>query len=88
LPSSSFAPFDLARIALLRVLIRILVRNGLDSPSAGRVDFRLGPDESAQLHSIVKRNQAGDVIDHVRGLSVRIAHVKQMFLDALIKHKE
>ena len=81
-------PFDLVRIALLRVLIRILVRNGLDSPSAGRVDFRLGPDKSTQLHSIVKRNQAGDVIDRVRGLGVRIAHVTQTFLDALIKHKE
>jgi len=78
----------LVRIALLRVLIRILVRDGLDSRSAGLVAFRMGPDESAQLHSIGKRNQAGDVIDRVRGLGVRIAHVTQMLLDALIKHKE
>jgi len=40
------------------------------------------------LHSIGKRNQAGDVIDRVPGLGVRIAYVTQMPLDALIKHKE
>jgi hypothetical protein len=76
----------LVRIALLRVLIRILVRDGLDPRSA--VDFRLGPDDSAQLHSIGKRNQARDVIDRVPGLGVRMAYVMQMLLDALIKYKE
>jgi hypothetical protein len=42
-------------------LIRILVLDGLDRDptreGAGLVDFRLGPDEPAQLHSIGKRNQ-------------------------------
>ena len=55
---------------------------------AGLVDFRLGPDEPAQLHSIGKRNQTGDVIDRVPGLGVWMAYVTQMLLEALIKHKE
>jgi hypothetical protein len=76
----------LVRIALLRVLIRILVRDGLDPRSA--VDFCWGSDESAQLHSIGKRNQADNVIDRVPGLGVRMAYVTQMLLDALNKHKE
>jgi len=52
------------------------------------VDFRLGPNESAQLYSIGKRNQAGRRDRPRARLGVRIAYVTRMFLDALIKHKE